>query len=797
MEISRWNFLKSCRHDLDGKTKCPLCTLVDSCTRKFLLEEAKQIEISRRSGYLIRAQTRFSMLDSWSRNQGAIAGDKFVGIMVDVHLNGPLLDTILYYTEKPAEKLPTPEFAIRCLKRRKQLMKVGDYASTFLQCRIRRFCCKKRVRKYFLKRFEWNYADKYRQEHYIDKKTGRTWAHQPRILNGERAGSPRTIHRRIAAEEQRGSIREKAAKDIMTLSAKELKQGDVWTKESEEIIHAQRLAIFRDVLKVATHMVHDRRDKEEDEIPVPVLQEPGLDGVSPNASPREEIEEVVDLNPNKLPSQVWISCSAPAPSARSLGISLVLEYQPPLERLIEIPDDFESVPMPELSGEKGPSQPATASGGKRSVTTEDGNRTRGRAASGMSAGGSRSVSRDEFKRGIAPDVTTPSAANTNANGASYAAQARDAPRGTTSGTTRGAARGGTGGTTAAPSTATATVVHTPTYLSVNECLLRLEQLAWDALKCETIDDIIAIVRCEELAAPLQSILNIADDDLHVWDSDLCTKRSVKEMEELKERDRVRLAAIAENDARLAAAAQKKQHEKDMDKFRKARRKKGQYDSSDSESNSSSDSDSDASKSESSDEDAKFLEKIRKEKMMRTGAAPVVEKVEEEEPVVLVNVPPAPPPPPARVSIARRLTDVATFAKSLRKKLEVSLRPSKVNRHQTVAKSGRRANVAIAGTAKDLAARLEKEREEKKKLEDAEEAERIRLENRITLNTLGLKKHDDTEVVPFSLHIRPSYRESSRLARDCFRMFFMDGELVGVCQLSPWTFHGEVGVIFSH
>ena len=70
----RWNFLKGCKHDMDGDNKCPMCTLVDNCTRKFLLEEAEQIEISRRSGYLIRAQTRFSMLDGWSRNQGSIVG---------------------------------------------------------------------------------------------------------------------------------------------------------------------------------------------------------------------------------------------------------------------------------------------------------------------------------------------------------------------------------------------------------------------------------------------------------------------------------------------------------------------------------------------------------------------------------------------------------------------------------------------------------------------------------------------------------------------------------------------------
>ena len=194
----RWNYILHCKHDLHDNQQCPMCLLVSMSTKKFLIEEAKELAVARKIGTYHRALIRYAMLDVWSRNQGSLAAERFIGLSMDIHLNGPVLDALLYFATSADGVLPSTASVVNGILRRKRILKIGQYASTYLQCRMRKVTTKKRLRKYFLRRFDFFPQDKYiKYDHYVDKKTSRRWKQQPRILRGERAGSPRTIARRI------------------------------------------------------------------------------------------------------------------------------------------------------------------------------------------------------------------------------------------------------------------------------------------------------------------------------------------------------------------------------------------------------------------------------------------------------------------------------------------------------------------------------------------------------------------------------------------------------------------------
>ena len=44
-------------------------------------------------------------------------------------------------------------------------------------------------------------------------------------------------------------------------------------------------------------------------------------------------------------------------------------------------------------------------------------------------------------------------------------------------------------------------------------------------------------------------------------------------------------------------------------------------------------------------------------------------------------------------------------------------------------------------------------------------------------------------MPISIRLRPC--NTSKQNHECFRLFFLDQELVAICPYSPWAFHGEI------
>lgn len=809
----RWNYLKNCNHDLHENQCCPMCLLVSASTKKFLIEEAKELAIARRVGTYHRAQIRYAMLDVWSRNQGTLAGDRYIGLSMDIHLNGPVLDALLYYSTSTDCVLPSVESIVMALERRKRIAKIGQYASTFLQCRIRKVTTKKRLRKYFLRRFDFYPMDKYiKYDYYIDKKTTRRWKHQPKILKGERPGSPRTIARRINTEEKKSLDRKRAFDKLMGTTFK-LDRGDVWTLESENLVNMQRIILLKDVLSIAAALLHNRRfdfDEESAEHRMPAVRKKQKNGTAVGKS-------------TILPSAVWVSLSAPAPPARALGLSIILNSLPAINDMTPDTAEVEEeardlakeaeedealrqnlVAEDSLSvasaGGMSRSKPGSSSGGSRgafaAASSSSAFVSRPDSPSGSSIGG-RLGTHNSRQLGR-PDSSSRPLTSTN----SMISIGADSVGGTSVGSaSAGSGRIGTAsvsddstGLAAGMSKVSSAacgdepvVVHAGE-LTVNQRIILMEQLAWESLRCGSVDDVLTLLMCEELQAPFSSVMNIAEDDLGMWDSHMINKDSAAKLAEIEAEERAKEAAEAVEVELRKIELKKAEEEKRMEAKRKERRKRNAYgDDADDDSHSEDEDD----KAEKAAQVA-FAERKRAEAAQAAGmkvAAALVETV-------------APPPPlvlPSKLLIAKRLLG----------------RVSLLERFKTQVKMNTTAGAAAEEKARLFAIKkrkevldLRREREERafdplavamREPTAAELAEEERWlagedkeEEEATVpvtDTLGHSRHDMLDVVPMTIHMRPC--DVKKQNHECFRLFFLDFELIAICPWSPWAFHGEV------
>lgn len=497
--LSQWDHLQGCKHDLYEGNRCPLCLLVEQSTRKFLAEEKINLAKARAESVIARTRMRHALLKNWSRCQLSMYPECNIGIGVELSLNGPLLDALL-----SSDEAVSTEGLVHILRRRKNIMEVGQYAATFLQCRIRKFLCRQRVRRFLLKRFEFVPAERYRGEFYIDKHTSRKWMRQPQMLHGERPGTPRAITRRLAAQDKKYSDRELSMMQLgrklgTVLSLKAIPAGAkpaqtrslIWQRESERVTQLLQLLVLSDVLLIAMHMLLEQHIEDASKKVLP--SSPTRASMPPTPSTRRSILKRLGSSTTDM-SSLMNSISAAVNAAEAPRCSVDLGSEGggseggSVTSAYDLIDAAETKDAEDALLEKIPliwlclSAPAPCA---RSL--------------GLALALDRFPALEEMGGGGGVGGNSPAMGKARAMSMSANNPIPPPP----------------------PTDVSASVAGEITAQSTaNERLVHLEQLAWEALRCRSVDDMLSILQNEELHPGYVSALNLSDDELHLWNTNV-------------------------------------------------------------------------------------------------------------------------------------------------------------------------------------------------------------------------------------------------------------------------------------
>lgn len=182
---------------------CPMCILVQRSTEAFFMDEARRKERERAESGRRGIEMRVRLLHRWARNQTSVLynvpGSPPV---VEISFCGKLGSAISAFKEMPSSTEMRNLLALR-----NRISEVGNFAAVYLQTRIRKHCCKRRMRRYLLRRFEFTPGEGFRSDSFFDSARGRRIYKTPVLLKNERANTPRTIQRRLNAEEKKRKLR--------------------------------------------------------------------------------------------------------------------------------------------------------------------------------------------------------------------------------------------------------------------------------------------------------------------------------------------------------------------------------------------------------------------------------------------------------------------------------------------------------------------------------------------------------------------------------------------------------------
>jgi hypothetical protein len=182
---------------------CPMCILVKRSTDGFFMDEASRKERERTESVQRGIDMRNRLLRRWARNQTSVLysvpGSPPV---VEMSFCGKLGSAISAFKEMPSSTEMRNLLALR-----NRISEIGNFAALYLQSRIRKHCCKRRMRRYLLRRFEFTPGEGFRSDSFFDSARGRRIYKTPVLLKNERANTPRTIQRRLNAEEKKRKLR--------------------------------------------------------------------------------------------------------------------------------------------------------------------------------------------------------------------------------------------------------------------------------------------------------------------------------------------------------------------------------------------------------------------------------------------------------------------------------------------------------------------------------------------------------------------------------------------------------------
>ncbi len=292
----RFDFMRECRHDFKSKN-CPFCLLVTSSVKKFFADEADKTRKGRLEAKVNRAKLRYSLLDSWTRNQPTHYSDVMLGFIGELILSGSCALAIAKEMDAKVNVLTPINILNKLLLRRQRLLEVGYFAIVFLQSRIRKFIAKRKVRKMLMLRFQ-KVEPKNKEMYYYDSKLGRRLQMLPRMIRNERPGSPTTIERRIRGEDKKKDDRLNRFNSLFKSSV------DFFAIEEELIERSKNLYILKDMLTSTMLALTEAK--------------------------RAGRQDMFDADGNPIVvgkyESVVLCLTGPAPSMRELGLSYVLSH---------------------------------------------------------------------------------------------------------------------------------------------------------------------------------------------------------------------------------------------------------------------------------------------------------------------------------------------------------------------------------------------------------------------------------------------------------------------------------------
>ena len=330
--VSRWQFVVRCEHDLrvdnafhtsqesilaskgTHRGNCPFCLLVQKETDSWLEEKSLQSAASRQESILRGIKLRESLLIKWACNQlSKLASHPICPPFIEIALCGQFSKTIASLAEVPDKKEMQ-----NLLNYRERIATVGNYAAIFLQSRIRKYLCWRRVRKYMLQRFEFAPSNRtVPMDSFFDSTNGRRLYATPCLLKNERASSPRTIQRRLAAEEVKRRARFKTY--VESLPKSNLIDGttkDHFLEKLKLICYFRQIIVFKDVVMNAMTILDSLGNVQESTSRVETTDV------------KNESSIKSDENVKIYYSPCWVSFSLPAPDPYDLAISMALKTIP-------------------------------------------------------------------------------------------------------------------------------------------------------------------------------------------------------------------------------------------------------------------------------------------------------------------------------------------------------------------------------------------------------------------------------------------------------------------------------------
>jgi hypothetical protein len=531
---SRFNYFVQCKHDLKHAATCPMCKLVTMVTRKHFDDEREKLERAHEQSLINRAQLRMTLMMRWARCQSALY-NKFVSTPTfDVVFSKSL--ALLLVDEDAVNSRPNPvdfDEIVKILNRRNRIQEVGHFAALFLQTRIRKYLAKRYVRRLMLKRFEYVPATRRKDAFYVDNHWMRKWIRTPRYLQNEIPATPRTLGRRIAADDR---AREARFDRYQKAIARQFDSvDDVWAQEETTVRFLKQLGILRDVVRIA--MLNLTRSQIRRTAAAAAVERTmearraagagstnslPTSGSTPNARRasvmgRSAFAQVLQEETQKqqtrvpelevdavdIPLQpVWICLSAPACSARQLGLQLALATVPsPATGAVAVRTEGDGIPR--CSAAAG----ITTTGGILKQGPQNTADTIVASTPMLSrAGTSATVTKLGGASGLGSSVMSMVSMNSGSGKTTAPRMQGSPPRSGTPGKT--AARKGSGAGTITGAA------------QLHRALQFLEHSIWQCLKCSTPEEVLGKLVLEDLRPTVESVMNISQEPKHIWHGEM-------------------------------------------------------------------------------------------------------------------------------------------------------------------------------------------------------------------------------------------------------------------------------------
>lgn len=510
---NRLQYFVNCKHDLKHAATCPMCKLINIVTKKHFDDEREQIRMAHEQSHINRAQLRLTLMMRWARSQS---------ILYNKHVSTPTFDivfskslSLMLVDEEAVGSRAQPidfEEVVKVLERRNRIQEVGHFAAIFLQSRIRKYLAKRYVRRLVLQRFEYVPATRRKEAFYIDNFWKRKWMRTPRMLIQVQPATPRTMSRRIAADDRLREARFECYKKAVKKQYNAEVVEDVWAQEETTVRFLKQLCVLRDLVRIAMLNVTRMRTQREAmaekltadprKVPVtpsntgtstpaaarrnsmfgkPALAKLTMEEESTSEEPATETAPAVTLQP------VWICLSAPSTSARQFGLSLALATVPsPATGTIAIRTDTESGPRVSAAAAPTSSNRGPADFPSMEMVP---------AMTGSPSTPGTNV-RKLIRTGSASSGSSSSLLTAGAGAGAGAS--KSPPRAAGKGTNRGGSGLISG------------------IAQLHRSLQFLENSIWNCLKCNTPDEVLSKLLLEDLRPTYESVMNITQDDKFIW-----------------------------------------------------------------------------------------------------------------------------------------------------------------------------------------------------------------------------------------------------------------------------------------